>query len=169
MGRRGCPPLFPLSHCVGEWRIVPPPPPVAVAVAGASPLGVGLGPPVLLYLQPLTLPHCPSGGDRHPVAQRWPPPLPPHCHPPGTGGPAAALVEPPPPPFRSCPLLYQPGGDALKNIEQPLGGGRGGVLNANICLVLIRPLIKKTRGGGPINEATHPPGTPRGGGGGGGV
>ena len=26
-------------------------------------LGVGLGPPVLLYLQPLTLPHRPSGGD----------------------------------------------------------------------------------------------------------
>ena len=57
--------------------------------------------------------------------ERLPLPLPPHCHPPSAKGPAA-LVEPPPPPKKSCPLLHQPGGDALKNIEQPLGGGRGG-------------------------------------------
>ena len=130
MERHGCPPLFPPGHCTrccgGEGGITAPH--YGCGCGLCIPPGVGLGPPVLLYLLPLTLPRCPSrGGVGIPLRSGSRRPCPPHCHPPGAGGPGSGSCGAVSPPLMSCPLLHQPGGDAVEKMEQPLGGGGGGL------------------------------------------
>ena len=129
MGRRGCPTLTPphvAPAVAGERRGSPPP--LWLLHPSWGWIWVCVCLPVLLGLLLLPLPRYPSGGGigilLHIESRSR---CPPFAIPQGPGGRRRLVLwRGLPPPRRCCPLPHQPEGDALKNIEQPLRGGRGG-------------------------------------------
>ena len=127
MGRRSCPPLFPPGRCAcrgGEGEIAAPPPPYDSGSGWCIPLGGGSGTtciPVPAAPDPPSLSlKGGGGGSASSFALVAAAPAPP------TAIPQGLLLWRGLPPLTSCPLLHQPGGDGLKNIDQPLGGVSGG-------------------------------------------
>ena len=132
MGHRGCSPLFPPARCTrrcgGEEGIATPP--CGCGCCTNPPRGWIWVRLCCCASSPCPSPTVPRGAIRillRSESRRSRPPIP-HCHPPGGGGGGGELLWRGLPPLWHCPLLHQPEGDALKNIEQPLGEGRGGGL-----------------------------------------